>query len=401
MKKVSIRKMIAVCLSALIVVALLAGCGGTAAPAATTAAAETKKETEAPAAETEAPAAETEAPTEGKVELAKYKFAGDIVGQGVAALDDLAAEQQYVFEQIGSDFTIYNDNFTADTQTSNVQTIAASGFDGLALFGSHAELYPAISEICEEAKLPFVFYDQIPTTQEQIDELNKNPYYFGSVGVDNYKLGVNIANEMVKNGVKEAIILGGRLGDVVHDARVNGFTDTFEAAGGKVVGVARCSNPSEATTKEDDLISANANAEATYCLTGDYAVSAIAALDNYPDRKMAIYSSDTTMESIPFIKDGTIVMGDGGGKIATILGSTLIYNAVNGNPIMGPDGNVALLNNCVALPITAENADDYAELFLKGHPMDINKLYELVGPDASYDKYQEFIANFSLENLKK
>ena len=379
------KKFFSIILGLVLAVGLMTGCGGgSAAPAATTAA-----PGGAPA-ETAAPSAE------GKT----YKIAGDIVGQGVAALDDLVNEMQYVSEQIGVDFTIYNDNFTADTQTSNVQTIAASGFDGLMLFGAHSELYPVISDICKQGKLPFVFFDQIPTQEEQFEALNQNEYYAGCVGVNNYKLGVNMAKAMLEDGITKALVNGGRLGDVVQDARVNGFTDTFTEGGGEVLGTARCSNPSEATTKQDDLLVAYPDAEATYCLSGDYSVGALAALDNYPGREMSIYSSDVTLESIAFIKDGVIALGDGGGKIATILGETLIYNFVDGNPIVDENGNPARFNTVEAIPITAENADEYADLFLKGHPMAADKLAELIGPEATYEKYQDFIANLSLEAMK-
>ena len=59
----------------------------------------------------------------------KFSFAGDIVGQGAQALDDLGAEEEYLFNAMGSTFKIYNDNFTADTQGTNIQTMTSAGND--------------------------------------------------------------------------------------------------------------------------------------------------------------------------------------------------------------------------------------------------------------------------------
>ena len=35
---------------------------------------------------------------------AKYSFAGDIVGQGAQALDDIVSEEEYLFNAMGCDF---------------------------------------------------------------------------------------------------------------------------------------------------------------------------------------------------------------------------------------------------------------------------------------------------------
>lgn len=328
-----------------------------------------------------------------------FKFAGDIVGQGVEALDIIVEEEEYVFNALGSSFQIYNDNFTADTQGTNVQTMASAGYNGIMIFGWNATLYSTISDVARSAKVPFVFFDQIPTEESMVSQLEENEYYVGSVGVDNYKAGENIAKSMLDDGIKSALILGGAVGDVVHDARVEGFTEAFEAGGGEILGTARCSDPSDATSKEDDLISGNADARATYCLTGDYAVAAIAALENHSGTEMSLYCSDTTSEVIPYIVDGTITSGDGGSKIATTLAATLLQNYAEGNIIKDENGKAPNFNTIVSFEINAENAEQYKELFLTDHPLNEETIKSLVGADVTYQDYVEFINDFSLENV--
>lgn len=384
MKKIS---RIAAVLCAIVLGASLAACGESS--SSSTAATSAKSEAAAPAAETKTESTATAA--DG------LKFAGDIVGQGVGALDIIVSEEEYTFNAMGSSFQIYNDNFTADTQTTNIQTMASSGYAGMMVFGWNATFYNTISETAAKTKTPFVFFDQIPTDDAVIESLNGNEYYVGSVGVDNYVAGENAAKAMLEDGITTALILGGSVGDVVHDARVNGFTAAFEAGGGKIAGVARCSDPSEATSKEDDLISGNADAQATYALTGDYAISAIAALDNHSGTEMAIYCSDTTAEAIPYIIDGTITYGDGGSKIATTIAATLLQNYATGNIIRDADGNAPRFSNIVAFRITPENAEKYSELFLTGHPLTEEAIQGLVGID--YDAYEEWIEGFSWEYI--
>ena len=76
-------------------------------------------------------------------------FAGDIVGQGAPALDIFVSEMQYDFEALGSEFQIYNDNFTADTQMQNIETMASKGYDGLMVYGWNSTSLLSISDFCK------------------------------------------------------------------------------------------------------------------------------------------------------------------------------------------------------------------------------------------------------------
>ncbi len=327
-----------------------------------------------------------------------YTVSGNIWGQGVNALDIIAAEAQYVNESVGNTFKVYNDNFTADTQASNIQNMASSGTNGIMIFGSVPTLYNSFSSTCNQAKIPFVFFDQIPTDKDVISNLNKNTYYVGSVGTDNTSAGQNVAKKMLSNGIKSALVLGGAVGDPVHDARVKGFTEAFKQGGGKVLATGRCDSPSDAATKSDDLISANPDAEAFYALTGDFAIGAITALTNH-NKKTPVYCSDTTKECIPYIENGTIAYGDGGSKIVTTLAALLLDNYLNGNIIKDSSGTAPYFGTNVPFEITAQNAGQYSTAFLQGHPMSVDALKKFTGKDVAYQTFTDFIKNYSMDEV--
>ncbi len=394
MKK-NFSKLTAVLLTGAFSAAMLAGCGGSASSTSSSAATSTKSESAATKEQSSTSASTATASSD----LPAYKFAGDIVGQGVPALDNYVGHLDYAFDAIGSDFQIFNDNFNADTQQSNIQTIASSGYDGAMIFGFNAAAYPSISDILGQGQVPFLFFDQIPSEEAVIENLNKNEYYVGSIGVNPYDQGVMAADDMIDAGITKVMILGGSVGDVIHDGRTNGFTDEFTAQGGQVVAVARCSDPSEATTKEDDLLSANPDAEATYALTGDYAISALSALDNYPDREMIIYCSDITADALPLVKDGSIAVAYSGAAMDTTVGATLLYNFVNGNPIKDEDGNAPMMDIIPTFQVTSDTADLYDTIFFSGHPLDSDTLKSLIGPDVTYQDYVDFFNDFSLDTM--
>lgn len=335
--------------------------------------------------------------TDDSVKSNGLKFAGDIVGQGSVALDNFVNELEYDFTSMGASFQIYNDNFTADTQMQNVETMASKGYDGLMIYGWNNTSYKQISATCQMTKVPFAMYDQISRDDETTAMLNENEYYAGSVGTDSYMCGANAASEMLKNGEKKALILGGAVGDTIHDKRVEGFTETFKEGGGEILGAGRCTDPSEGTTKFDDLVSANPDAQGVYCLAGDYSVAAISALGNHGDVNIAVYQSDTTKETIPYIKDGTISYADSGSKIVIPIASALLVNYAQGNIIKDEAGNAPYFANVVPFSVTAENADQFSDLYLTGHPLTPDQMNELVGKDVTYKDFKEFIENYSFE----
>lgn len=377
--KTKMKKMWALCMTGVLTASMLLGCGQGSGNGAATAG-------------------------EGSNEASdqnsgKYNFAGDIVGQGAQALDDIVSEENYLFDAMGCSFKIYNDNFTADTQGTNIQAMASAGYDGLMIFGWNATLYTTISNTAKEAKVPFVFFDQIPTDEAILTQLEANDYYVGSVGVDNYALGANMAQRMLDDGIEKAILLGGSVGDVVHDARDKGFTETFEAGGGEVLAKTRCTDPAEATTKEDDMLSGNPDAQATYCLTGDYAIAAVAALENHSSAEMALYCSDVTTEAAAYIQEGKIVCGDGGSKIATVIAAALLYNYADGNVIRDENGKAPNFSNIVSFEVNADNAEAYVNTFLKGHPVAEADVRAMIEADVTYKTFSDYIANFSLDSV--
>ncbi|MCI8993126.1 MAG: substrate-binding domain-containing protein [Eubacterium sp.] len=324
-------------------------------------------------------------------------FAGDIVGQGGVALDIFVSEMEYDFEGLGSDFQIYNDNFTADTQMQNMETMASKGYDGIMVYGWNATSLNSISSTFATAQIPFVIFDQIPRDEESVAAMEQNEYYVGSVGTDSYAEGVNAAQAMLDNGITKALILGGSVGDTIHDTRIEGFTKTFEEAGGKVLGAGRCTDPSEATTKFDDLLSANGDATGAYCLSGDYAIAAISAMGNHPEADVKLYVAGATNETIPYIKDGTIAYADSGSKLVIPIAAALLKNAAIGNVIKDEDGSAPYFNNVIPFEVTADNADRFTELFLTGHPLTAEEMQALVGENVTYQDFVEFINNYSMK----
>lgn len=325
------------------------------------------------------------------------RYAGDIVGQGVTILDIYGNQMNYVFTETENTFDLYNDAFTADTQIQNVEAMAAAGYDGLMIYGWNQTAIPTIANTIIAARTPFAFFGQIPSDEATIADLNKSEYYLGSVGTNIYVEGVNAAKAALAAGYTKAIVIGGAVGDTDMDGRYSGFSTEFESGGGTILGSARCSDSSEATTKFDDLLSANPDADIAYCMAGDYGIAAASSLANHSELNIAIYAANCAPDLLPYIKSGAVEWSDSGILISVAITSALLRNYAIGNKIVDEQGNAPYFNTVYPFEINAENADAFEAQYFKGFPLTQEEMDALVGPDVTYQDFVDFIANYKLK----
>ncbi len=331
-------------------------------------------------------------------EFGSYEISYNCLGAGVWILDFGTAEVQYYADLMGFGFQAPSANFTADQMLKDCQNLLNAGVDGHLYFGCFGTLTPTISELFEEKETYFVMPDQLPT-EESIDLLLANPYFAGAVGGDPYKAGYQMGQRAAADGYANALMIAGAIGDTVHDGRLNGFEAGFTDAGGKIVGVARCSSPAEATEKADDMLAAyGADADCVYGATTDFINGAFEAMNNY-DMELMGYCSDIDNTAISLIKEGKLI-GDGGMAVVSSLGAALLTNALDGKVIKDADGNAAIFTNLMPFIVDAENCDDYNANWFESHPLDMSDYEQLLyryNPDVDYNTWLDFIDNYNFE----
>ena len=69
-------------------------------------------------------------------------------------------------EALGVDTMIVNDEASVENVSQNLDNMISAGVDGIVFFGVSETLFPVISQKCEEAKVPFVLYDHMPSDDE-------------------------------------------------------------------------------------------------------------------------------------------------------------------------------------------------------------------------------------------
>jgi ABC-type sugar transport system substrate-binding protein len=298
---------------------------------------------------------------------------------------------------------VASDDFTADKELQNAQNFISQGVDGLLIQLSAG---PVLLQIAREAaanEIPLATYITIgddPDIQALADE--PNPYWVGACDSDMVLDGQLVAQYALDAGCTKAVIIGGNIGDNSQDQRANGFTEAFEAGGGTVLSVARCTDNSEAPQKAEDMLAANPDADCLYAMVGDYVEGSLLAIDNLGRAdKIKMYMSCVDATSAQYMLDGRIVGGNDGISLGAYISTAMMFNFLDGHPIKTPDGKAPRFS-AKPVKVDASNAEQYLSVFFSDDstikPVPESALRSLLwrsNPDVSYQTYIDMIDNLS------
>lgn len=339
-------------------------------------------------------------PGDADGEYPNYTIGYNCLGSGVWILDTHQALNTYYIESIGSTVNAASANFSSDQMLKDIQNQINAGEDGHMYFGAFGTLTQAVSDLFEQNGVYWVNWDQQIDTAI-IDEIRENPYFVGSVGSQQDKIAYVLAETAYEMGYRNALQMAGAIGDVAHDARMAGFQERFEELGGKVISIARCTDPSEAAAKGDDLIAAyGAEADCFYALNMDFALGAYQAIEKYGyEGEIMMFSSEADAWGVEMIKAGnmvcdTYVAHDGA------WGSALLINALDGHAILDENGEAPYSNALMTWIITEDRADFYQEHYVDGFPV-TDEVYQSMlyryNPDVTWEYMNDLLAGFDYD----
>lgn len=325
-----------------------------------------------------------------------YTIATNTWGAGAYALDDIVRNDQYLCDRLGITLDVANNEFTADKVISQLESQMANNPDGVLFLGVAQTTFAPFLQVVHAKKTPFAFDTNYP----EDDLLNKCYEYeefCGGVSAEPYDMGAAMAEQVLKDGNKTAILTCAAIGDYSHDNRIKGFTETFEAGGGKVLQVAHSSDPSEAVAKTNDLITAQPDADCIYGTGGDYMAAAV-SIKEQRNLSMKVYGTDLDPSLIPACKNGIISAMNGGQAVCGSLAMTLIINKLDGHQILDADGKAPCFSNLQPFVITTENAAGFEKLYDEGANFvgdNFDKLLYRTNPDVTVDTYNEYLENYA------
>lgn len=335
-----------------------------------------------------------------------YNIVCDILGTVTPVIVEYGTYPTLMGDTVyGNKTTVVSDEFKADQQMTNIQNAISSGTQGIMFSPVFTEQVKKIGDMCKDAKIPFVMYDNDPG-QAAIDQVKDNPYYVGTVTTSGEDAGAQIAKQALADGCKKAVLIGGAVGQSFFDQRVKGFTDAFTAGGGTVLGVARCTDPSEAPVKGEDLLSANRDADCVYGMASDFIDGGTyTALANLGLQNVKVYCGAAFSTAAQAILDGKYTSGNDGNNLPAQVAYILLMNYLDGKIIKDDSGNAPYLK-IMPFAVTKANAADYIALF---HSDTVIPLGEKNVKDLSFrfnssvtykNIYDLVTTGLSVENIK-
>lgn len=376
--KGSMLKKLSLCMSVLLIASSMAACGSGSADNKT---------------------ADSNKSDSGEKKIATYTFGHNNWGQGAYPLDIIEKEAKSEAGIFGNKLVVANDEFKADKVVSDVQSLISSGVDGIQFFGISETMFMSVAQICQDAKVPFVLFDKIPS-DAVMKKIQQNPYFVGAISAEEKSAGVAMAKAALNDGCKKAIIVAAAKGDSSHDLRIAGFTETFNAGGGKVLGEAHCADPTEAVQKSNDLLTAHPDADCIYGAGGDFAAGALNALASRSDLKVKpkVYATDITPDIADKLKSGEVSATCGGQWVCGAIANTLLVNYLDGHPVLDKDGKAPVLTNLPMVTLSTADVDSFNKLMeSNGSPISGDEYKSLTyrfNPDVNYQTYFDFLANY-------
>jgi len=326
-----------------------------------------------------------------------YNYGVNTWGSGVPILDMFGDVEEWTIGVMGDKDVRASDDFTADKELQNVQNFISQKVDGIILQAAAASSLPQMAKVCEDANMPFVLSVFIGDDVDALDIQANNKQFVGAINSDMVYDGRILGEQALAAGAKTAVIIGGNIGDNNMDQRIEGFTATFTAGGGKVLAEARCTDASECAAKAEDMLSANKDVDVLYALVGDYVPGSLSAIDNLKLDKIKVLVSCVDKDTADRIKEGKVLLGVDGISLSSFITPTLMRNWLDGNKILDENGKGPSLKT-KPFVVNADNVDAYVSVFYTDgvQPFTQEMIDNLIvskNPDANYQTYVDLIEN--------
>lgn len=323
---------------------------------------------------------------------------------GAYPLDIMQWATEQAYAALDMQVMVFNDEANSDKSLSNIQNMIASGVDAISYQPVSDTMCLSLMEICENAGVPFIIRDAMPTDQEIYDTIIASPQFLGFVGTSNKIAGETMAELVIEAGYEKGIIIGIDRGQASQDARINGFWEMVEAKNINILGEARpaASSSEEMASQSEDLITANQESDFIYAAFGDVGCASAdtcAMLGINP----AIYVADITPTVLEYLADGDFVVAQGAHWMQATWEAAMVYNFLTGNQML-EDGKPIIYQDIQMITLVPEGIDLYQRLWLDSyaHSTDYVRSFTYdYNPDMSLEYFRDELINYSFDSVVK
>lgn len=308
----------------------------------------------------------------------------------------LKAYTDYLGKNFGVKFSYYIiENFSDDTYLAGIENLCAQGVDGIITTNFSGTAVLQGLRICEDNGV-YMGVSWAYIDDEIKDQVFANDYFVGCAYESDYQAGIDIIESLIDAGCTNIAPIGYAPGITCHDQRWLGMMDAFDKhpeikKAGEYRGL-------QFTKAVEDYLAADETIDgiAITLLGIEYCTEPIKAAGREGKVKIAFVDLSETCGDA--LASGNTVCAIGGQYVDIAFTFTMMYNALQGNPLE----KVTVPVNFITCK-TAEQFENYANyLHADGvYAWTADELKNVIvsyNPDASADTLIEMGKNYSIED---
>ncbi len=305
------------------------------------------------------------------------------------------------------DLMVENASLTPEGNIEAYDKLIAAGVDGLIVIPAADTVLPRISQMCEEAEIPWAIYFRSILNEDIKAEVEASPYYLGNTYEDETLAGYTLVSKMGEAGCKNIILFSTALGDTTGEQREAGMNKACEEYGITVVSEFRAvSQASDAAQAVESVLTTHPEVDGIFISAGTLTYGILPALtsllDQYgrDDVKITMIDFPEGMEEA--FESGYMLAACGGHNVTDpMFAAALVVNAIQGTPLS--DSPVSIRINQMVL----ENVEDvqnyfkYCESGVATYTSEEMQelFFKFVNPDLTIDQFIETAGSYTLDSL--
>lgn len=381
------KKILALILSLVILVAMFAGCG---APA--------------PATDgTDAPASEGQ-PAEQNGDRIK-------IGVAIWSYTDALGQNVYDFmnhtaEALDCDVEFAANGFDTEETVANVENLIASGCDAIIVCNSSDGIMPKLINTCDENEVYLSQFFRVISDEEVAKIANASEYFLGCTHEDEESTGYNLGMKLADKGVKNVGLISWNHGDPTAEDRYTGYTRAFTDAGiNLLVEQWEINTAEDASKTTENFLASYPEMEAIVVTggSGEPLAGTVNAIENLGKAgSVHVVSTDFLPTLREDIEAGKISAMSGGHWTDPFFSFMMAYNAVASDGAYMTERPTEVTMDMVYVA-SVEDVDNYNKWFLGEVPPytaeEVQALAVSTNPSTTLEDLKAAAASISLEDV--
>lgn len=317
---------------------------------------------------------------------------------------DIVASVKEIAEPLGVEIeTAIGGTDPAQTK-EDVQNFAAAGYNGI-LNLHPGTIMPELVDICEEYGMYIATSNDPISTRDNTgyDEIKDNPYFAGEVWEDETATATEIAEDMVAKGAKNVALHGFPFGlSSQMDLRLEAAKKVFESHAADGVKVVAEGLDFDKAGAAKNIVDQHPEVDAIFSSVETISTVYQPLNDAGLAQKVALNCYDPSEGALEAFEDGTVNYLVTGTCADSAIAFILLYNAMTGNRLSQADGSAPSIQMSYIL---CKTPDEYKSAQLHcseaNPPYTYDELKDFIGQNASLDALTAFAQKFSLADLEE